>query len=162
MARDLAYEKAHVVFDEQSQEVDGIQCKNYKLCGSVLPKWWWNCNECYLCTNCENEFGELKFQEIDCPICFDYTQGVSQLKCDHMVCIDCFKRCYYGDEDADNEPKFPYPELEEEYAADPVHPKWDHYPFIHVFHEEWNKWDQQRMAKYDKEASLRVCPLCRK
>jgi hypothetical protein len=108
-------------------------------------------------------FGEMKFKEpMECPVCFDYTHGLSQVKCDHFICTDCFKRCYYGDEDIENEPQFPYPELEEAYYDDTENVKWNDYPLIHNFHEEWDMWDHKRMEKYDNEESLRHCPLCRK
>ena len=165
MPRDLEYEESHIAYDEQYPEAEGggIQCKNYKVCGAVLPKWWWDCKGQYLCTNCDMLFGELTFKaEIECLICFDYKQGVSQLKCDHFTCTDCFKRCYYGDEDADNEPQFPYPEIEEDYYNDPDNIKWKAYPFIHLYHEEWEKWDDARLEKYENEKHLRKCPLCRK
>ena len=34
-------------------EIDGIKCKNYKSCGEVLPMWWWECKNRYLCTHCD-------------------------------------------------------------------------------------------------------------
>jgi len=158
MSRDINYETTQIAYDDQypKETGGGIQCKNYKVCGTVLPKWWWESKGCYLCIHCDMMFGkELDFIEnIECPICFDYTQGVSQLKCDHMICIECFKRCY-----DETEPQFPYPELEEEYVSNPDDPKWQHYPFIHLFYEEWNKWDQYRKEKREKTLS---CPLCRK
>jgi len=165
MERDLDYEASHVVYNEEypKETGGGIQCKNYKVCASVLPPWWWDCNSSYLCTNCEMTVGELTFREpMECPICFDFKHGLSQLKCDHFTCIDCFKRCHYGDEDIDNEPKFPYPELEEEYKKDPENPKWNKYPFILMFHEEWLNWDDKRVEQYENEEGLRTCPLCRK
>ena len=36
-----------------------------------------------------------------------------QPRCSHFTCVDCFKLCYYSYEII--EPKFPYPELEDEY-----------------------------------------------
>lgn len=153
--RDMAYEQANTIEGE-------IKCKNYTLCKSLLPTWWRNCNESYLCTNCDLMYGELTFKKIECPICFDYIHGVSQVKCDHFICVDCFKRCYYGDEDLENEPQFPYPELEEEYYQDMDHPKWKDYPFIRIFHDEWIRWDNRRVEQYEQEESLRHCPLCRK
>lgn len=36
-------------------------------------------------------------------------------KCTHSVCVECFKRCFYGEVE-ENEPKFPYStEKEDEY-----------------------------------------------
>lgn len=41
-------------------------------------------------------------------------RSVSQPNCEHTLCINCFKRCYYGE----NEPTFPYPDIEDEYYDD--------------------------------------------
>ena len=152
MSRDLDYETIQIAYNEQypKETGGGIQCKNYKVCDTILPKGWWERKGCYLCTHCDMMFGkELEFKEkIECPICFEYTYGLSQLKCDHLTCVNCFKRCY------ENEPQFPYPELEEEYMNTSDDPTWHHYPFIHLFHEEWKKWHHNEKN--------RECTLCRK
>ena len=138
MSRDLEYENANIGYDYQYTREDGggIKCKNYLLCRALLPKWWFDCKENYLCTNCHILFGTwgnanagntgkgvLEIREnIECPVCCETTQGISQPKCDHFVCIDCFKRCYYGEEI--EQPPFPYPEIEEEYDDYPNNPKW--------------------------------------
>jgi len=54
--RDLAYEETHIGYDEQYPE-GGIKCKNYEICGGVLPKWWFDCKGHYLCVNCDVMFG---------------------------------------------------------------------------------------------------------
>ena len=45
---------------------------------------------------------------LECPICLEINRGVSQPNCEHTVCIECFKRCYYGDKSG--YPVFPYSE----------------------------------------------------
>lgn len=59
MKRDLEYENKNIGYDEQYPIEDGggIKCKNYEICETVLPKWWFNCKGCYLCTNCDMMFG---------------------------------------------------------------------------------------------------------
>jgi len=74
--------------------------------------------------------------------------GISQPNCEHTTCIDCFKRCHYGD-DTENEPKFPYPDIEDEYYDNEENPKWDNdYPLIKKYNEDWNKWDDEKNQKY--------------
>jgi len=179
MERDLEYENNNIGFDHQYTEEDGggIKCKNYELCESVLPEWWFECKGNYLCTNCHMMFGTWKFQgqeyktgkgvldisdNVECPICLEVKRSISQPNCEHTVCIDCFKRCHYGGV-PENEPKFPYPDIEDEYGDDEENSKWaNDYPLIKKYNEDWNKWDDERIQKNSKEAYLQKCPLCRK
>lgn len=96
---------------------------------------------------------------LECPICLKEKRSISQPNCEHTVCIECFKRCYYGDD----EPTFPYPDIEDEYYEDfhnpKQNPKWDtDYPLIKIYNEEFTKWIQ----KCENEEYLHKCPLCRK
>jgi hypothetical protein len=175
MNRDLTYENNNIGFDWQypKENGGGIKCKNYELCKSILPKWWFDCKGNYLCTNCHMLFdtwdeshkgkGILEISDnLECPICMENKRSITQPNCEHTLCIECFKRCYYGDPDTDNEPKFPYPDIEDEYNDDPENQKWEsEYPLIKIYNEEWNKWDDKRYEKYNNEEYLRHCPLCR-
>ena len=178
MERDLEYENNNIAFDWQNTEEDGggIKCKNYELCKAVLPKWWFECKGNYLCTNCHMMFGTWGSGEnahtgkgvleisdnVECPICLEVKRSISQPNCEHTVCIKCFKRCHYGDDNAENEPKFPYPDIEDEYYDNTENPKWENnYPLIKIYNEEWNKWDDKKIQKYTNEENLRKCPLCR-
>ena len=118
--KDTEYENNNIAYDLQHAE-EGIKCKNYELCESVLPRWWFECKGNYLCTNCHMLFGTWKWQgqgqeyktgkgileisdNLECPICLENKRGISQPNCEHTLCIDCFKRCYYGkDEEDENE-----------------------------------------------------------
>jgi hypothetical protein len=165
MERDLIYENNNIGYSEQYPEEcgGGINCKNHEACGEVLPKWWFECKGNYLCTNCDIKFGKtLEFKEnAECPICLQCKLTVSQPNCGHFACIDCFVRCYYGDNSG--EPSFPYPEIEEEYFEDMENPKWqNYYPLIHRYNVDWENWDANVRQKYDEEKNLRQCPLCRK
>ena len=59
MSRDIAYENNNIVYDEQYPEKDGggLKCKNYEICNTILPEWWFDCKGHYLCTNCHMCFG---------------------------------------------------------------------------------------------------------
>jgi hypothetical protein len=181
MERDFDYENSHIGYDHQYPEEDGggIQCKNYIICGSVLPKWWFECEGNYLCTNCHMMFGSWESggntyvgkgileisDNLECPICLEIKICISQPKCEHSVCISCFKRCYYGDENCEGEPIFPYSDIEDEYYDDDdqENPKWDiDYPLIKIYNEEYDKWSDEREKKYYNEENLRKCSLCRK
>jgi hypothetical protein len=122
MSRDYTYEENNIGFDEQYTEEDGggIKCKNYIICGCVLPNWWYNYKGCYNCTNCLIAgFGDLKITEqLECPICFEVSICVIQPQCTHHVCISCFKRCHFNHNNPEGEPIFPYPDVEDEYFDD--------------------------------------------
>ena len=100
--RDLQYEQTNVGYDYQYPE-GGIKCKNYELCESILPNWWFECKATYLCTNCVM-FGwnELEFKESDeeCVVCNE--TGNKQLKfptnCGHWFCTSCSKNILFWDE----------------------------------------------------------------
>ena len=166
MERDLEYENNNIAYDWQYTEEDGggIKCKNYELCDGVLPKWWFECKSNYLCINCDMLFGILEISNnLECPICMENKRSIKLPNCEHTLCIECFKRCKYGDDDIENEPKFPYPDIEDEYYEHSENPKWDtEYPLIKIYNEEWNKWDDKREDKRETEKYLHKCPLCRK
>lgn len=180
MAKDIEYENNNIGFDYQYPKEDGggIKCKNYEICATLLPKWWFECKGHYLCTNCDIKFGTWKFQgeeyktgkgkldiidNLECPICLEVKRSISQPNCEHTLCIECFKRCYYGNDNIDNEPKFPYPYIEEEYYENQDNLKWDNdYPLIKIYNEDWDKWDDATDKKFNEEKYLRKCSLCRK
>src|ERR1700761_2289399 len=90
-------------------------CPNYVICDTTVPEWLFNC--CHgLCQNCDILFGKWKGSNgvlsvkdnLECPICLDVTKCISQPNCNHYLCTSCFKKCYYGNDDLENEPKFPY------------------------------------------------------
>jgi len=164
MEKDLDYENNNIGYDHQYPE-GGIKCKNYELCECVLPKWWFECKGCYLCINClisRNGQHEIS-DNVDCPICFEKKRGLKYPNCNHKICVDCYKRCYYGDNNRENEPKFPYPsDIEDEYDSDQYNVKWEtEYPLIKKWNDEWNEWDDNRQYKYHDENYLRICSLCR-
>ena len=100
--RDLQYEQANISYDYQYSE-GGIKCKNYELCESILPNWWFECKATYLCTNCDM-FGwkELEFKESDeeCVVCNE--TGNKKVKfpanCGHWFCVSCSRNILFWDE----------------------------------------------------------------
>lgn len=139
-----------------------FKCVNFQICNITLPDWWLDIDSKLICPECDMSFGELKFQEnIECPVCYEKTTSVKLKNCDHTVCLDCFKRMYFGNDELENEPKFPYPDIEDEYDNNQEDPKWKDYPLIDTYNKNWNSWDDQRQEKFDNETFLKKCPLCR-
>ena len=166
--RDFDYENNNIAYDWQCTEEDGggIKCKNYEICEAVLPKWWFDCKGHYLCTNCHMMFGTWGTRtgkgilntadNIECPICFKCKKGISYPRCDHMACIECFKKCMYGEET--DEPIFPYPDIEDEYYEDPENPKWkQEYPLVEAYEKDCDDWENES-KEYD--SANRLCPVC--
>ena len=115
MQNDIEYEKNNVGFDDIYPEKTGggIKCKNYYLCRTVLPTSWFEYKGNYLCTNCDMMFGTWKKDISDvldignnteCPICLEVKHSISQPNCNHRICFDCFKKCYFkSGEDSEEE-----------------------------------------------------------
>ena len=83
----------------------------------------------------------LKFIDtIECPVCYETTEGVIQVNCEHSICIECFKKCYYGT-------NFPYSsDIEKEYEE---YESFDHTP--KTFLDKY-----PRIEEYNGK-----CPICR-
>jgi len=171
MSRNLEYEANNRGYNwEYNQEgMGGIKCKNYIICNSLLPEYWYNCKGHYECDICFNLKIErlTQIENIECPICLEIKKVISQPNCDHNLCIDCFRRCYYG---PDNDgPKFPYSEeIEKEYETYLKNEilnekKWENeYPLIEKYNQELLQWGYNMERQYSNEENLRKCPLCRK
>ena len=177
MSKDLEYEKNNIGYDQQypNESGGGIKCKNYEICNCILPKCWFDYKGKYLCQNCDMLFGtwlckptneqhigkgELPITDnLECPICLEKKRSVTQPRCDHTICIDCFKRCWNYDNDP---PTFPYPEIIDEWEIDENNPKWySEYPLIKNFDEDWELWDTKNERREENEDNLRKCPICR-
>ena len=153
---------------------DSEPCKNFEFCDGMQPFQW--CGEgghpnSYLdsggdpdlCVNCAVMFRkELVFKnEVECPVCFETKRGITLPNCEHVICIQCFRDCYYGKYD---EPDFPYSkdieEEYEEYGGLDYTPRSfiDKYPLINEYEGECNR----RYDRQDEMTSVNSrCPLCR-
>jgi len=153
-SRDMEYELNNI------RPNGRIKCKNHELCHYTVFAAPFKNN--YLCDDCNTEYEkQLEIKDnIECLICLEIKRGVLQPRCSHFTCVDCFKLCYYSYEIV--EPKFPYPELEDEYDDDMSNPKWiTEYPLIKPYWEELRKYNSKIKEKEKKEF-LKICPLCRK
>ena len=142
-----------------------IKCDNFEICETMLPYWWYDNKNNYLCTNCHFLYGKEKLQITDdnekCIMCLEKKiRGIVHPKCGHSICVDCFKMYYYSE--YIEEPQFPYPEIEDEYYGDPENKKWKNkYPTIKLFYADWNYWNNNKRENYLNECNTIICPLCK-
>lgn len=178
--RCLEYEEENVTLYQVDPEIKGFKCPNYRLCEMVLPVWWWEVKGHYQCTNCDIIFGTwgtqvgkgaLHFEnDLECPVCMNVGECVSYPRCDHKVCISCFRRCWFGDESRLLPfPDFPCPDLEDEFYETSEDSKWKDIPAIREWIEEETRISDENEIiqnaineEVDRNENLRLCPLCRK
>ena len=92
-----------------------------------------------------------EIDNIKCSIYLENKKSISQPNC------NCFKICYYGDENI-NEPAFPYPDIEDE-----LNQKWEkEYPLINLYNKKCDEIQKEQDTQYDNEYYQRKCPLCHK
>jgi hypothetical protein len=154
-----------------------IKCKNYILCKSQFAEMYMSCwggeGLCRWCRECFGTWGKMPngnigkgilevTDNIECPVCLEEKTCISQPYCNHSLCTVCFNTCYGRDYNREDEPYFPYPDLEEEYYADIENIKWENeYPLIEIWNDEWDKWDDDRIEKYQNTKHLFcICPVC--
>lgn len=146
-----------------------IECPNFKICETILPKCITFCHKgtcgscAYMIGRPPEYSGKLTFYDsVECPVCLEEKPGVKQVRCEHKICIDCFKRCNYGGEYIP-QPVFPYSEeIEDEYDNNPDNDKWREYPLIKKYKEDWVLYELTKDETYRREKSLRICGICRK
>lgn len=184
--RNLEYESLNRILNPNGGSEYGFPCKNYKLCKSILPEWWFECKMCYICTNCDVTFGTwdrkngkgiLDYREsIECPVCMDENvEGMSFPNCNHFVCIPCLKRCVWGKEEISQYPSFPYDDsdLEDKYIeaknkGEDLEKCFEEYPILQNYYKEEqildeinNTINKENEAEF-KVGNLGLCPICRK
>lgn len=150
-------------------------CGNYLVCGTIAPQWYLGIRSRNRCLSCDYMFRKqlVIVENVECPLCLETKQGVLQLNCTHSTCVDCFKRCMYG-EASEECPSFPYPnDIEEKYNkelhdtadldnTDEFDAKWKReYPLVAQWEVDCEQWHDDKDQKYASERNLRVCPICR-
>lgn len=101
-----------------------IICPNYIICNNIIRE-----NDIYnpdgLCLDCHLLFGKWRNKDgilrlkdklepkENCPVCDDKIQNIFRPSCNHFICINCFKKLYFGIEL--KKPLFPYIDKEVEY-----------------------------------------------
>jgi hypothetical protein len=139
-----------------------VKCPNYLVCGNISPQRILSSHK-GTCFNCRISFGHLEFfTNEECPICLDTKLCVKQSKCNHKICVDCFKRCHFPPYWNDPQPQFPYDsELEDEYESQFDLPRWKNDPLIQKYQEDCNKWELERQIREKNENYLKRCSICR-
>ena len=170
---------------------DMIPCPNYVVCGNYEHPDFLHNGRCLSCDINLGEWqkgrGNLEFKTIEsCCICLDENlQGVSMPKCEHYICIECFKKCF----DLQEEPFFPQElddnldelaNLEEEFSGESVFRYYEIFAERHpeiaeivkIYAEGCKQWKDNRpsyptgvsgaVARYEENKRLSRCPLCRK
>ena len=109
--RDIEYEENNTALNSLSGE-EGIKCRNYELCGTTLPDWWFDCKGTYLCTNCDMTFGTWKGPKVERRGhgTLSFEDSISCLSCSKVervvhlpICIDCARKTYFNlDSEEDN------------------------------------------------------------
>jgi hypothetical protein len=80
-----------------------LKCPNFIVCNNRLN----NVYDDGLCMDCHSLFGKwrnfnsssiLKIVEskIECPLCDIIDINIKRPHCEHTLCINCFKKLYYG------------------------------------------------------------------
>ena len=145
-----------------------IQCDNNMFCDVILPPWFLGLKrpDVCLCMGCESMFHKKLtiVENRECPICMETKTGVVLPNCSHSICVDCFKRCMYGEKIP--QPPFPYPmDVEDEYFDNGGRDNPDFlakYPLLKKWERRLDTWETNQSIKYHQEESLRLCPYCRK
>lgn len=121
------------------------ECLNYLVCYNYVDE------PETVCVECNSLFGSWRKgpnileteDRCDCPICHNPSNKICVKRpyCKHYICVDCFRKLYFGHEL--DKPVFPYKGQEEEY--------WDKYNFgidevwmkedcIIRYHSKFNNW----------------------
>lgn len=148
------------------EDCGAVKCRNFELCGEILPSEWLDCRDDYLCDCCTKLFqrrgqsGRLSFSTNVCQMCGVTRRCAAHPVCGHSLCTDCFGDHYYGECDYD-EPVFPYPEIADEYWADADSEWWDlEYPALRQYHRLHKSWIRRRRQTRMQHGRKRTCPIC--
>jgi hypothetical protein len=169
MPRDLVYEANNGAHYEQGN-CDGIKCKNYEVCATVLPPDYYNWKGRYVCTSCFNSFGnwdnaggngELAFGDgFTCQICLEYKRCLTHPRCNHIMCVGCFNAGWC--DEPSGPPDFPYSdEIISEWVGDKDNPKWDvEYPLLRLWDDAYDEWMEGVEVISQSLAYFMHCPMC--
>ena len=134
------------------------KCLNFEVCnGETDP-------QLEVCPNCTSrrifdKKDKLTFKnDIECPICLEVKRGVTNINCEHYICIDCFKTCHWIPEE--EIPPFPFDrEKEEDYDENPE--KYENDPAIKTWLDCSETCYREWCEKVVERQNLYLCPICR-
>lgn len=149
------------------------KCVNFELCGEKVPDGWFSCCGKQICGTCLDQFGTqgqhenkiaiFNFKDKrECISCKKTKRCFTQPKCKHLLCLDCGKKTYYGLHIYKEEPVFPEPDIEHEYLNPDSFVRWDNYPSVKKYEEEWDKWDAENQHLGKLSLNSGNCPYCKR
>lgn len=157
---------------------NSVKCKNYYLCGVVLPDWWSETKYSDLCMNCDlMGFYDLKFKirtNESCQLCFETNEILLQFpaNCGHWFCVDCSSEILLCDKSRYCLSPVLYGCLPcPNGCVNPIKGKQchcDEYDDVlelwYIHHrEDFEKWDESQNSSIQNskiKSKLEFCPLC--
>ena len=70
-------------------------CDSFHDRNSVFIYEFNNISICYECLINHNKPITI-YNNVDCSICYECHKGIELPNCNHIICIDCYKRIYFG------------------------------------------------------------------
>ena len=150
-------------------DCEPIPCPNFVVCGTILPEHLLQDAKYNTCPHCEKTFGRhvgghgILGQKMieECGICYsEDVLGITNPKCTHFICIECFTACYASvlpRHIKGRPPAFPYGrDIQIRYAQDPLSPEWFDYPEIANWICEMDYWNSKVI-----NPELAKCAFCR-
>ena len=136
-------------------------CPNFEVCDGYRDPRMSACIHCVQRRIFGHKKDILTFKDdIECPVCLECKRGVTNINCDHYVCIDCFIEMHHYFIQDENHPPFPYDEAtEEDYDENPE--KYENDPIIKTWLDCCEVYCNEIDKKNDERRNLRLCPLCR-
>lgn len=128
-------------------------CPNNSLCGTPKSLYYPDsknglCYHCYAFFGTREGRGKLEFVgDKECPVCATVTQCVSQPRCGHYSCVECFKRCYITRPEEGPFPEYPY--------HNPTNQN------RRKFKRDVEQWFNDEHQKWVNQKYLRRCHVCR-
>lgn len=169
------------------------QCPNFEYCQRYLPEDMLKCYDGF-CLDCYARFSTVFaiYQEngklFECPICLENKKCIKNPKCEHLICLECFKITRDSELNKFNEEwqiygriKFPLPRC----PTEELHKEWEddrinntYYQFMMLERVKWGKYEWYNAFKarifeiylikmtterlvLDKNKNLMKCPICR-
>ena len=177
--RDIQYEESNRGSD--CQYSDGIKCKNYELCKTILPPDNFYLFASYICMTCDMfSWGKLEFRENEeCAVCLEHSNQVKfPANCGHWFCVTCSRNILFWDETRYHLSRVPYgcPPCPNG-CINPIRGKQcycENYDEIlerweHEYPDNYNVWNEDERESIGLSETTvgsvfasKICPMCRK
>ena len=137
-----------------------VPCPNFEVCDGYRDPQLRTCGNCTFRRIVNKKKDILTFKDdIECPVCLECKREVTNINCDHYICVDCFREMHRYIEDGEG-PPFPGDETtEEDYNNNPE--KYENVPSFKKWLDCCETYYDEIDKKNDERQNLRLCPLCR-